>query len=89
VYLAGEIDARADTIKQLQKQDTDTILKDFLAHRSQNKGPTDYGDVADKEAFAESFMLYKLDPKALERIDSTLFAWFASNQHLYTLRTKK
>ena len=58
------------------------VIQDFQRHRSFTKGPTTYGDTSIHEAFAESYALFKLDPTALNRIDPTLYTWFASNQHL-------
>ncbi len=61
------------------------IVDAFLESRSAAKGPTVYADTNSVEAFAESYALFKLDPKALNRADPGAFEWFESKQWLELL----
>ncbi len=62
------------------------VLKAYLKARGQSKGPTSYGETSDKESFAESFALYKVDPPALKRVMPRVFAWFKSEGHLKSIK---
>ncbi len=44
-------------------------------------GPTTYGKTKLSEAFAESYMLFLLDPRALARIDPAALAFFDSGAY--------
>jgi hypothetical protein len=43
--------------------------------------PTLYGRTSLDESFAESFALFKTDPKALKRVLPKVFAWFEAGKH--------
>ncbi len=62
------------------------VLKAYLKVRGKKKGPTPYGESSAAESFAESFALYRVDPKALKRVFPKVYKWFQSNGHLKAIR---
>ncbi len=46
-------------------------------------GPTIYGRGSVTESFAESFALYHLDPKALQRVSPAVYEFFRQQRHLF------
>ncbi|MCA9569304.1 MAG: hypothetical protein KC656_15755 [Myxococcales bacterium] len=49
-------------------------------------GPTAYASTSVIESFAESFMLFHLDPEALKAVTPQVHAWFAAGSHLDAAR---
>lgn len=67
----------------LLARDEDALLAvQGWSERCGSCGPTPYGRTSAGESFAEAFMLWKLDPEALERVLPGAGAWFASGAHL-------
>ena len=62
------------------------VLKAYLKIRGKQKGPTPYGESSAAESFAESFALYRVDPKALKRVFPKVHRWFKKNGHLKTIK---
>ncbi len=80
-----ELKAVQSKLEQLRGKKFSTmgpIIDSFLQSRSSTKGPTVYADTNAVEAFAESYALFKLDPKALNRADPGAFDWFESKEWL-------
>ncbi len=73
--------AKADALEARRKGLRET-LPTSDGFRERFAGITDYGATDDREAFAESFALYKLDPEALRRISPEALAWFEAGEHL-------
>lgn len=63
------------------------VLKAYLKVRGKKKGPTPYGESSAAESFAESFALYRVDPKALRRVFPKVHQWFKNNGHLKTIKS--
>lgn len=62
------------------------VLTAYLRVKGSLEGPTPYGLTSDKESFAESFALYRVDPQALKRIMPKVYAWFSAQGHLKEAR---
>ncbi len=61
------------------------VLKAYEKVLGKKAAPTVYGESSLKESFAESFALYKADPKALGRLLPKVLGWFQSDGHLKAL----
>ena len=72
------------TIKRLNGKGP--VLKAYLKIRGKQKGPTPYGESSAAESFAESFALYRVDPKALKRVFPKVYKWFKNKGHLKTIK---
>ena len=57
------------------------VIGAFETALGEDPPPTAYGEVSVKEAFAESFALFRADPAALRRVNQRVFAWFGSGAH--------
>lgn len=59
-------------------------LSDFSAYVKKNKieNPTDYAGTNPADFFAESYMLYKTDPTALQTANPLLYDYFKQGKHL-------
>jgi len=62
------------------------IFDDYRRLLKGKRGPTRYGRTNLKESFAESFSLFKTDPRALRRFSPELLAWFERGGHTERLR---
>ena len=62
------------------------VLRAYLKVRGQKRGPTPYGETSAAESFAESFALYRVDPKALKRVFPKVYQWFKRNEHLTVIK---
>ena len=58
------------------------LLQDWKGRRNFLKGPTEYATTSVREAFAEAFRVWKVDPKALRRVEPEMHRYFAEDAHL-------
>jgi hypothetical protein len=58
------------------------VLAAYARILGKNQAPTVYGESSIRESFAESFSLYKADPRALGRLLPEVLAWFRADGHL-------
>ena len=94
-YLQSQKDKRdLDELKEKLKQirettsdygDNPPVMSAFLSVRSFTQGPTEYSNESPEEAFAESFAMFHLDPKALQRVDPAVYQWFADGKHIQSM----
>jgi len=85
--LVSEVAARDKRLKGLEAAMTrgmkrGPVLAAYVKARGKRRAPTTYGETSDGESFAESFALYRADPKALKRALPTAHAWFGAGAHL-------
>lgn len=74
-------------MRQRHKQNQSPILTALQRVREPDNGQTDYGQTDREESFAECFALARADPQALRRIYPALADWFASEEHLQSVRS--
>ena len=91
--LMSELDEDGKKIDRLKKKvkslnGKGPVLKAYLKVRGSKKGPTPYGETSLAESFAESFALYRVDPKALKRIFPKVFAWFKIGGHIKAVHSR-
>ena len=58
------------------------VLDAYLHVLDGAPAPTEYGNVSNRESFAESFALFHVDPAALKRTRPAVFRWFDEGGHL-------
>ena len=89
--LMNELDRDENKVNTLKKKahslrGKGPVLKAYLKVRGKKKGPTPYGETSAEESFAESFALYRVDPKALKRVFPNVYSWFRKDGHLKALK---
>jgi hypothetical protein len=76
------LEAKADTLEK--KMDTAKVraLREFEKLAKGMKPVSEYAETSTIEAFAETYAMYKLNPKGIERINPKLGAWFKRQGYL-------
>ena len=82
--------ARIDSLKPKVERwrDRGPVIDAYLRAKGKVEGPTPYGLTSHKESFAEAFALYRVDPKALQRIMPKVYTWFKSGAHIREARKR-
>ena len=99
-YNAGRGDRKADQAKlsrldrEIKKikpkmdrwRERGPVLSAYARVKGASKGPTPYGESSLQESFAESFALFRVDPKALKRVFPKVYTWFRKGGHLKAIK---
>ena len=62
------------------------VLAAYARVLGRSQAPTVYGESSIRESFAESFSLYRADPRALDRLLPAVLAWFKADGHLKAMK---
>ena len=68
-------------LEKLSTAKPSKLLRAYKALLGPKDWPTMYGKTSLEESFAESFMLYKVDPAALRRVLPKVADWFKARKH--------
>jgi hypothetical protein len=60
----------------------DGVLADYRAVLGRHRSPTRYGRTSLRESFAESYAMYRCEPKRLRKLLPTVFQWFSEGGHI-------
>ncbi len=60
----------------------DGVLADYRKVLGRHRAPTRYGRTNLRESFAESYAMYRCEPKRLRKLLPDVFAWFKAGGHI-------